>query len=59
MPKYDYRCSICNIETEVEGSIHDDIAAPLCCGIPMSKVFGVVPIKFNVGGFYSTDNPKR
>lgn len=54
MAKYDYRCSICGIEYEVERSIHAEASAPLCCGAAMERVYGTFGLVFKGGGFYST-----
>jgi len=59
MPSYEYKCGTCGIQHEVERSIHAEASDPLCCNTQMNRVYSVPPVKFNAGGFYSTDNPKR
>ena len=59
MPKYDYRCTVCGGIQEIERSIHAEADNPVCCEQIMGRVYNTVPVQFNGGGFYSTDNPKR
>jgi putative FmdB family regulatory protein len=59
MPSYEYKCGKCGIQYDVERSIHAEASDPICCDMPMSRVYSVPPVRFNAGGFYSTDNPKR
>ena len=59
MPTYEYRCATCGGEQSLERSIHAEADNPVCCGEIMGRVYSVPPVKFNAGGFYSTDNPKR
>lgn len=54
MPKYEYRCSICNIQYEVERSIHAESVSPFCCGAAMERVYHSFGVAFKGGGFYST-----
>jgi predicted nucleic acid-binding Zn ribbon protein len=53
--QYEYSCRVCNGVKIIERSIHAEEDIPLCCGELSSKVFYAAPVKFNTGGFYSTD----
>jgi putative FmdB family regulatory protein len=57
MPKYDFQCIDCNLQLEVEASIHDYPETPDCsiCEMPMSRSYGTFGISFKGTGFYSTD----
>jgi putative FmdB family regulatory protein len=57
MPRYDYKCSICSSQTELEKSIGDDIY-PVCCNESMQRLWSAPAAIFNGSGFYSTDNRK-
>jgi len=59
VPKYDYKCAVCGGMQEVERSIHAEADNPVCCGEIMNRVYTAPPVKFNAGGFYSTDNAGR
>jgi putative FmdB family regulatory protein len=59
MPTYEYRCGTCGGEQSLERSIHAEADNPVCCEQLMGRVYSVPPVKFNAGGFYSTDHPKR
>lgn len=54
--QYDYVCRVCNLEKIVERSIHADEDIPMCCGELTTRKFYPAVVKFNTGGFYSTDN---
>lgn len=56
MATYEYRCSVCNIELDVERSMFEEAIDPQCCGIAMRRTYSSPPVKFNGSGFYSTDN---
>ena len=52
MPKYDYKCSVCGGQQEVERSIHSDSdSAPICCGASMERVWSNFGIHFKGGGW--------
>jgi len=57
MPRYDYKCSICSSQIELEKSIGDD-RDPVCCNESMQKLWSAPAAIFNGSGFYSTDNRK-
>jgi len=59
MPSYEYKCGKCGIQYDVERSMYAEATDPICCNSPMGRVYSVPLVKFNGGGFYSTDNPKR
>jgi len=59
MPSYEYKCGFCGKTDMVERSIHAESVAPYCCNGLMDRIFIAPPVKFNAGGFYSTDNVKR
>ena len=54
---YDYKCDKCNLIYSVERSIHAEASSPSCpdCSGVMSRLWGVPPITFSGGGFYTTD----
>jgi putative FmdB family regulatory protein len=41
MPFYEFDCSKCNVNTELQSSMSDDIKSPQCnkCGAEMLRVF--------------------
>jgi putative FmdB family regulatory protein len=61
MPYYDYKCTKCNHEFEVQQSIHDS-ALESCekCGGKLRKVYGSgAGVIFKGQGFYVTDSKKK
>lgn len=51
MPRYQFRCKICNRETEdtIPVKLCDDKDMyPICCKEPMAKLLSAVPFKFDV-----------
>ena len=56
MPRYDFYCSKCGMETEITRSFSNDKEI-LCdtCLIPLIKRFTATPVHFRGTGFYSTD----
>ena len=56
MARYDYRCSSCGLQFEVEHpmSEHPEVTCPEC-GSPASQVFNASGIVFKGSGFYNTD----
>lgn len=56
MPRYDYHCTECGFEIEIQRSFNDDKEI-LCydCDHPLSKKFSPTPAHFKGNGFYSTD----
>ena len=32
MPIYEFRCGVCSMSLTVDGSVHGETVAPLCCG---------------------------
>ncbi len=58
MPIYEYKCSVCLLNLEIEKSIFDD-KTPICCQKNMEKIWTVPTTIFNGSGFYSTDNRKK
>ena len=58
MPKYDYKCIVCNVVIEFQRGFGED-REPSCCGATMQRQWGgSVGVIFNGNGFYSTDNRK-
>ncbi len=59
MPTYQYRCTDCGSELEVQQRITDDAltTCPTCEG-ELRKVFSPVGITFKGDGFYKTDSRK-
>lgn len=57
MPTYEYTCTDCGTDHEIQQSIHDD---PLTrcpdCGGRLRKIFGNVGVVFKGSGFYRTDS---
>jgi putative FmdB family regulatory protein len=56
MPTYDYKCSRCNLNQEINHGWHNRPVV-LCnyCNEPMVKVIGAAATHFKGKGFYSTD----
>jgi putative FmdB family regulatory protein len=54
---YNYRCSSCGIEYEVERSIHAESSSPSCstCHTEMIRKYETPAITFKGRGFYSSD----
>jgi len=57
MPKYDYKCVICDYIKEIPKPVTQANTVELCekCGAAMVKQYGVFGIQFKGSGFYSTD----
>jgi predicted nucleic acid-binding Zn ribbon protein len=53
MARYDYKCSKCGGQQEIEKPMGSDWS-PTCCQELMTQVYSVIPVKFNGSGFYST-----
>lgn len=52
MPKYDYRCSVCGGQQEVEKSIYTDSDySPVCCSSSMERVWSNFAVQFKGGGW--------
>lgn len=61
MPKYQYRCSDCGVDLEIQQKFTDDslTVCPECEG-DLRKVFSAVGVVFKGSGFYKTDSrPKQ
>ena len=56
MPLYEYRCTSCGRELEVQQSFDDDplTVCPTCQG-KLRKVFAPVAVTFHGSGFYHND----
>jgi putative FmdB family regulatory protein len=50
MPKYSYKCISCNIEYEVERSIHEE-NAPYCCNSIMVQLYSPPGLSFKGKGW--------
>lgn len=59
MPTYEYRCTDCGRELEVQQRFSDDAltVCPTCQGA-LNKVFSPVGVVFKGSGFYATDSRK-
>lgn len=57
MPKYDYKCGVCNSQIEFERKFGED-REPSCCNQIMIRQWNAVGVQFKGSGFYSTDNRK-
>jgi len=57
MPTYEYACTSCGHQFEINQSFSDDAltSCPECQG-PLRKVFGSVGIVFKGSGFYKNDS---
>lgn len=58
MPRYDFKCSVCSSQVELERSIGDE-KYPICCNVSMERLWSAPAAIFNGSGFYSTDNRKQ
>jgi putative FmdB family regulatory protein len=56
LPAYDYKCTRCNLNQEINHGWHNRPVV-LCnyCNEPMVKVIGAAATHFKGKGFYSTD----
>ena len=56
MARYDYRCTECGTQFEVEHPMTErpEVSCP-SCGAPASQVFAPSGIAFKGSGFYNTD----
>jgi putative FmdB family regulatory protein len=56
LPTYDYKCTRCNLNQEINHGWHNRPVI-LCnyCNEPMVKVIGAAATHFKGKGFYSTD----
>ena len=61
MATYEYECPGDSEIITIERPINEpevDYACPVC-GAKLVRVWSAPPVKFNAGGFYSTDNQRR
>lgn len=60
MPTYEYRCTDCGRDLEVQQRFSDDplTVCPTCQGT-LNKVFSAVGVVFKGSGFYATDSRKN
>jgi len=61
MPKYDYRCMMCNEVTELSQPMSFAVEPQIkcgACGNPAQRLYSSPGAVFKGGGFYSTDNPR-
>lgn len=57
MPIYEYKCTKCDIKTNIVKSVNDLDKEELCktCNTKLSRVYSSIGISFSGSGFYSTD----
>lgn len=57
MPKYDYKCPLCQAEhSEIRGMLEKEQKAQCDnCKVDYVRVFGVGAVTFNGSGFYAND----
>ena len=60
MPRYDYKCELCEAVEERVKSFSDN-SPEVCqwCGSSMIRQLSTPAIQFKGSGFYSTDNRKK
>lgn len=51
MPKYDFKCQMCNVTVEISVPITEDAVAGMCCGIPMQRDYTSPGIVFKGDGW--------
>lgn len=53
MPKYDFKCQLCNGQSEVLRKFDepDFNASPMCCGIPMQRDYTAPGVIFKGTGW--------
>lgn len=51
MPKYDYKCQMCNAMAEIDIKITEDAIAPMCCHIPMQRDYTAPGVIFKGTGW--------
>ena len=57
MPIYQYKCTDCNIETDVVRGIRETSPDPTChnCNKHLKRIYSPIGVTFNGSGFYSKD----
>lgn len=58
VPKYDYKCPLCNITRELELSMEHDLVRCEDCGAQATRIWSPTAVQFKGSGFYSTDKGK-
>lgn len=60
MPRYDYKCRVCDLFIELKVSVNerDSVKCPHCDN-ELTRQLSIPAIQFKGSGFYSTDNPKK
>ena len=53
MPIYEFRCGICGMSLTVDGSVHGETVAPLCCGQLTDRVWSSPAVVFKGTGWGS------
>jgi len=56
MPKYDYKCTNCEVVSTQQHKMFDAPQHSTCCDAPVVKVYHATPVTFKGNGFYKTDN---
>jgi putative FmdB family regulatory protein len=57
MPAYDYRCTGCGEQLEVQRSISDPVPTTCShCGSPLKRIFSAIGVVLKGTGFYRTDS---
>lgn len=51
MPKYDFKCQMCNATAEISVPITDDPVPAMCCGMPMQRDFTAPGVIFKGTGW--------
>lgn len=51
MPTYEFKCDVCQMSQAVDGSMHGETLAPLCCGQLCSRVWSAPAISFKGDGW--------
>ena len=51
MPAYDFQCSICNSQVEIEANITESLTIPSCCQSPMARIYTATAAVFRGTGW--------
>ena len=51
MPIYEFRCAVCGMALTVDGSVHGETVAPLCCGQLADRVWSSPGVLFKGTGW--------
>jgi putative FmdB family regulatory protein len=62
MPRYEFKCEICNDVKEITATFQEGYIVPNCDDPDhgkMMRIFSAAHVQFTGSGFYSTDKDKK